>query len=198
MWNRRGDTPRPTDWLDLADPAYRNAITMPDPSQSGAAFELLTGLLTALGEEQTWALLAALKDNGMIVPGPNARALNPVLQGAKSVVFGAVDYISYGQQANGENIDIIFPASGTVIAPRPMMILNYSTQQAHAKAFLDYVLSEAGQKKVAAAYLMPARTDIAGQRPGMNELTLIDVDSTEMKAQREDILRQFRQIMGQR
>lgn len=77
-----------------------------------------------------------------------------------------------------------------------MMILQYSTRQTHAKAFLDYVLSEAGQEKVAEAYLIPARSDITGQRPGIDDLALIEVDKKAMGARRGDILRQFRQIMG--
>ena len=45
---------------------------------------------------------------------------------SKAAVFGAVDYISLDQKANGENIDVIFPVSGTVVAPRPAMILKWS------------------------------------------------------------------------
>ncbi|WP_447555026.1 ABC transporter substrate-binding protein [Vreelandella sp. EE22] len=193
VWDQNSGTPRPGDWTDLTDSVYAGQITMPDPAQSGAAFELVTGLLTAMGEEPTWSLIDALMDNGMIVPGPNARALNPVLQGAKSVVFGAVDYISLGQKAEGEAIDVIFPESGTVIAPRPMMILESSARKEEAEQFMDFVLSEQGQQRVAESYLMPARNDVEALRPTLDELTLIDVDSDAMNAQRDAILTRFRE-----
>ncbi|KAA0013125.1 ABC transporter substrate-binding protein [Billgrantia pellis] len=193
VWNRDSDVSQPADWSDLTDAAYRNQVTMPDPAQSGAAFELLTGLLTAKGEDATWSLIDALIENDMIVPGPNARALNPVLQGAKSVVFGAVDYISLGQQAEGEAIEVIFPESGTVIAPRPMMILASTNMPSEAEQFIDFVLSEQGQARVAERYLMPSRTDIEALRPTLEELTLIEVDSEAMNAQREVILGRFRE-----
>ncbi|QJQ98049.1 ABC transporter substrate-binding protein [Halomonas sp. PGE1] len=196
VWNRNSDVPAPADWSDLTDSAYRDQVTMPDPAQSGAAFELITSLLTALGEEATWSLMDALADNEMIVPGPNARALNPVLQGAKSVVFGAVDYISLGQQAEGEAIEVIFPESGTVIAPRPMMILASTAMPDEAEQFIDFVLSEQGQARVAERYLMPARTDIEALRPTLEELTLIEVDSEAMNAQRDAILTRFREATG--
>ncbi len=196
VWNRDSSVPQPADWSDLTDAAYRDQVTMPDPAQSGAAFELITGLLTALGEEATWSLMDALADNEMIVPGPNARALNPVLQGAKSVVFGAVDYISLGQQAEGEAIEVIFPESGTVIAPRPMMILASTALPDEAERFVDFVLSEQGQARVAERYLMPARTDIEALRPTLEELTLIEVDNEAMNAQREEILTRFREATG--
>ena len=83
------------------------------------------------------------------------------MQGAKAAVFGAVDYVSYGNIAQGESLKVIFPASGTVIAPRPMMILKTSQHPGDAKAFIDYVLSPEGQAKVADAWLMPARRDVA-------------------------------------
>lgn len=196
VWNRNSDVPQPADWSDLTETAYKDQVTMPDPAQSGAAFELITGLLTAMGEETTWQLMEDLADNGMIVPGPNARALNPVLQGAKSVVFGAVDYISLGQQAEGEAIEVVFPESGTVIAPRPMMILSSTSMPDEAEQFIDFVLSEQGQARVAERYLMPSRTDIEALRPTIEELTLIEVDSEAMNAQREAILNNFREATG--
>ncbi|MFN6977684.1 MAG: ABC transporter substrate-binding protein [Gemmobacter sp.] len=190
VWNTQSGTPRPNEWADLTDAAYRDMVTMPDPAQSGSAFDLVAGLEAAMGEE-AWTLLAALFENKMIVPGPNAAALNPVLQGAKAVVFGAVDYISYGQAAKGETIEVIVPASGTVIAPRPMMILGSSANPDAARAFVDFVLSDAGQALVAKTWMMPARTDIAGLRPGIADLTVIAVDEDAVAARRDEIIARF-------
>lgn len=194
VWNSQSDVPRPEEWSDLTDEVYRDLITMPDPSQSGAAFDLVAGLEAAMGDD-AWNLLAALADNDMIVPGPNAAALNPVLQGAKAVVFGAVDYISYGQAGSGESIEVISPASGTVIAPRPMMILESSANADSAKAFVDFVLSDAGQALVAQTYLMPARTDVEGLRPGISDLTIIDVDADAATARRDEIIARFNETV---
>ncbi|WP_439563190.1 ABC transporter substrate-binding protein [Roseinatronobacter sp.] len=197
VWNTQSDVPRPSEWADLTDAVYRDLITMPDPSQSGAAFDLVAGLEASMGE-QAWDLLAALAGNDMIVPGPNAAALNPVLQGAKAVVFGAVDYISYGQAASGETIEVITPASGTVIAPRPMMILQSTQNPDAAKAFVDFVLSDAGQALVAETFLMPARTDVEGLRPGINDLTVIDVDADAVSARRDEIIARFNETVVNR
>lgn len=147
-------------------------MNLPDPAQSGTALELLVGLHNAMGEG-SWTLLSSLQKNGATVAGANAQALNPVLQGAKAAVFGAVDYVAYGSQARGESIDVICPTSGTVVAPRPMMILKSSKRPQEAKAFIDYVLSEEGQALVAETYLIPARSDVAARRPGVSELLLL-------------------------
>lgn len=196
-WNTESGTPRPEDWSDLADPAFRDLVTMPDPAQSGSAFDLVVGLEAARGEA-AWELLAALAENEMIVPGPNAAALNPVLQGAKAAVFGAVDYISYAQAEAGETVEVIVPASGTVIAPRPMMILASTGNPDAAKAFVDFTLSEAGQALVADTFLMPARTDVEGKRPGIAELTVIEVDEKVAGARREEIIARFNEVVMNR
>ena len=100
---------------------------MPDPALSGASLDLLLGLQNAQGEA-AWKLFETLRDNGMTISGPNAQALTPVLQGAKAAVFGAVDYVSYASVEKGESVKVIFPAGGTAIAPRPMMILKTARQ----------------------------------------------------------------------
>ncbi|WP_197424778.1 ABC transporter substrate-binding protein [Bordetella sp. N] len=194
VWNTASNTPEPKDWSDLAQPQYKVQVTMPDPALSGASLDLLLGLQSAQGDK-AWTLLEALKRNGMTVSGPNAQALTPVLQGAKAAVFGAVDYVSYASLQKGEAIKVIFPASGTVIAPRPMMILKASRAPDQAKQFVDYVLSEEGQRAVAEAWLMPAREDIQAQRPLFKELKLLPQPAAQPGA-REDVLQRFSKLFG--
>ena len=191
--NPTSGTPEPADWADLAAPAFADLVTMPDPVQSGSAFELVAGLAAMEGG---MALFEALAANGMVVPGANAQALNPVLQGAKAAVFGAVDYIAMGRKAAGESVEVIFPASGTVIAPRPAMIMEWTANEADARAFLDYMLSDEGQAMVADVYLMPARTDVAADRPLIADLHLLDLDSSEAYAARDAILAEFAAAIG--
>jgi iron(III) transport system substrate-binding protein len=190
-WNPDSGTPQPADWSDLAKPAYKDNVTMPDPASSGSAYELVAALSAskAIG----WSLFDDLAKNGMIVPGANAQALNPVLQGAKAAVFGAVDYQSFGQIKKGESLKVIFPKSGTVIAPRPMMILKSSKNQKTARDFIDYVLSDAGQKMVAGAELMPARSDVKADRPLISDLKILTVDPA---TDRNAVLKRFAKITG--
>lgn len=196
VWNTKSGTPEPQDWSDLAKPAFKDKVTTPDPALSGASLDLLIGLQNAHAQ-QAWTLFDELKANGMIIAGPNAQALTPVLQGAKAAVFGAVDYVAYSSVQDGEAIKVIFPASGTVIAPRPMMILKSSKEQKEAKAFIDYALSDEGQKLVAEAWLMPARTDISAKRPLFKTLKLLP-EETQPSASRKEVLDRFASLFGQR
>ncbi|WP_240159284.1 extracellular solute-binding protein [Burkholderia sp. Ax-1724] len=154
------------------------------------------GLQARLGEA-AWTLFDNLHKNGMVMLGPNAQAINPVLQGAKSAVFGAVDYVAYGAAANGESVKVIFPSSGTVIAPRPMMILKSSHAQADARAFIDYVLSDEGQQRITAAHLMPARDDIDTPRPRLKDLKLLPQDGGGNTKSRTEVLSRFNALFGE-
>jgi len=194
VWNTKSGTPEPKEWKDLTTPAFKDNVTTPDPALSGASLDLLIGLQNSMGDK-AWSLFDALKQNGMVVSGPNAQAVTPVMQGAKAAVFGAVDYVSYGNISQGESLKVIFPASGTVIAPRPMMILKTTQHADDAKAFVDYVLSPEGQAMVADAWLMPARTDVEAKRPLLNDLRILPT-SQDGNSERSDVLQRFNTLFS--
>ena len=191
-WNTKSGTPKPAEWADLTKPEFKDLVNIPDPAQSGSSFELTA----ALAGQDDFKLFTDLKENGAVIAGANAEALNPVLQGAKAAVFGAVDYITFGNKAKGESIDVIFPQSGTVIAPRPVMILNWSKNQDEAKKFVDYMLSDAGQTLVAKTFLMPARTDIPADRPLIADLKLLNYDAATVQGKRKETLEKVSGIFG--
>jgi len=192
-WNPSSGTPRPADWSDLAAPAFQGKVNMPDPSKSGTALELLSGLQSQHGA-QAWKLFAELRANGMNISGANAQALNPVLQGAKAAVFGAVDYVTYASKEKGEKVEIIFPSSGTVVAARPMMIFKSSKKAEQAKRFVDYVLSDEGQQIVAKSFLLPARSDVTAKRPALSSFKSFPQDSDAQRAGRTALLQRFDEL----
>ncbi|SHO57559.1 ABC transporter substrate-binding protein [Vibrio quintilis] len=194
-YNTRSHVPAPKRWSDLARPEYKNQLTMPDPAKSGSALTLVEGLTEKMGND-AWQLFSDLKTNQILIPGANKAALNPVLQGAKSVVFGAVDYIALGLKAKGESLNVVYPEDGTVLAPRPIMILKSTRHEKLAKRFVDYILSDKGQNKVAGTLILPARTDIPAQRPGFADLNLIQFDSVAAAAHAKTTKARFADIMG--
>jgi len=192
IWNNKSGKPRPSDWSDLSAPAYRDAVTIPDPAGSGSAYAMVSGL--AEHPEYGWDFFRQLKANNAVVPGANAQALNPVMQGAKAAVMGGVDYIALAAKAKGESIEVIYPASGTVLEARPAMIMRTARNPEAAKQFIDYMLSTEGQLMVAKTYMLPARADVAAQRPGWNDLKLLTQRTTG--GDRATTLTRFKASMG--
>ena len=60
----------------------------------------------------------------------------------------------------GEPLDIYYLASGTVVNPRPAMILKTAPELDNAKAFVDFLFSDEVQALVADAFLLPGRSDV--------------------------------------
>lgn len=194
-YNTKSGLPAPKQWADLTKPVYKNQVTMPDPAKSGSALTLVQGLESKHGGK-AWELFKGLKANNLLVPGANKAALNPVLQGAKGVVFGAVDYIVIGQKAKGEAIEVVHPSEGTVLAPRPIMIPKSTKKAELAKKFVDFVLSKEGQALVADRYILPARTDVKAKRPGYDELNIIKFDYVKASKVAVQTKKMFKKTVG--
>ena len=167
------------DWTELADAKYKDMIAIPDPEKSGACKDFLAGLVTGMknGESimQSWA------DNGLTVPGANKAALEAVTTGEKGILIAGVDYNAYSSMAKGEPLNIYYPASGTVVNPRPAMILKTAPNKDNAKAFIDFLFSDEAQKLVADAYLLPGRSDVkCDNRTNLSDIPQITTDWTKM------------------
>ena len=181
------------DWADLAGADYTDDIAIPDPEKSGACKDFLAGLVTGLdnGEEimQSWA------DNGLTVPGANSAALESVTTGEKGILIAGVDYNAYSSMADGEPISIYYPASGTVVNPRPAMIMNTAPNVDNAKAFIDFLFSDEAQQMVADAYLLPGRSDIQCEgRTNLDEIPQIPTDWSAMMGVADDTAAKLNEI----
>lgn len=175
VYNTKKVTTPPASWSDLGKPEWKSLVNIPDPSLSGSALDFMTGYLSAQGDGG-WDLFKQYKANGVAMAGANQEALDPVITGAKSVVAAGVDYMAYKAKADGEPVDIVYPAEGTVISPRPAAIIKTSTNVDNAKAFIDYLLSDEAQALVAKAYLLPGRSDVkAENRANLDEIKTFDV-----------------------
>lgn len=146
------------DWADFADEKYNGDIALPDPEKSGSAKDFLAGYFSQNKDDwKTWEDIAA---NGLAIPGANKAALEAVTTGEKAILLAGVDYNAYKSIADGEPLAIYYPKSGTVINPRPAMILKSAKNMDNAKAFIDFLISDKAQELVADAYLLPGRSDI--------------------------------------
>ena len=165
------------DWAELADPQFKNDIAIPDPELSGACKDFVAGFVNAFG----WDTFEALAANGMTVPGANKAALEAVTTGEVGVLIAGVDYNAYSSMNDGEPLAIYYPESGTVVNPRPAMIMKTAPDMDNAKAFVDYLYSEDAQKMVTDAYLLPGRTDIEyTNRSTLDEIPQIETDWSAM------------------
>ena len=165
------------DWNELADPQYADDIAIPDPELSGACKDFVAGYVNDFG----WDTFEALAANGMVVPGANKAALEAVTTGEVGILLAGVDYNAYDSMAKGEPLSIYYPESGTVVNPRPAMIMKTAPDMDNAKAFIDYLLSDDAQRMVTEAYLLPGIADTEyDNRSTLDEIPQIECDWDEM------------------
>ncbi len=164
-------------WDGLANKKYRENIAIPDPEKSGACKDFVAGYVNAYG----WKTFEALAKNKMTVPGANKAALEAVTTGEVGILVAGVDYNAYTSIKKGEPLAIYYPKGGTVINPRPAMILKTAPNTENAKKFVDYLFSDEAQTLVTKAYLLPGRTDIkCTGRTNLEEIPQIATDWNKM------------------
>jgi len=187
-----GSQALPGDWFELAGPAWRGRLSMPDPTLSGTASDFVMAFVAAYGDK-AWAWFKALKDNGCLWPGPNAAALRPVEMGARSVMVAGVGHTAIKARQAGNTLQLVFPRDGVLLIPRPLIVMKSSRQPAAAERFADYAMSAAGQALVARSLLLPAVRGVAPAPvwPDLDAAKLLPVDWSTLAARRESVLGRF-------
>jgi len=140
----------PTDWNDLLLPRFRNQVAENDPAFSGPAFPLISGMYLRMGGGRANAIVKgeayyrALKANGLKIFQTNDPTLHSVETGARQI--GIVqDSAYYAAKATGAPIGVVYPKGGVTVLPGVVAINARSRRLKAAEAFVNYILSPAGQ-----------------------------------------------------
>jgi iron(III) transport system substrate-binding protein len=147
----------PTSYSDLTAPDVSAAFMMPSPLASGAAtihMVALTGV-----ESLGWGFYETLAKQGALADGGNGGVLKAVAGGEKLYGF-LVDFLAIREAAKGAPIRFVFPTEGVSAVSEPAAILASAKNPDAAKAFVDFLISEAGQKLAAEMGYLPAHPGV--------------------------------------
>jgi iron(III) transport system substrate-binding protein len=186
---------KPTSWADLAKPEAKGLIAMPSPLASGAALihaQTLAGV-QGLG----WDYYTQLKANGAIAAGGNGAVLKSVASGEKA--YGVVvDYLPIREKAKGAPVEFVFPKEGVSAVTEPAAILASTKHGDAAKKFIDYLLSENGQKVAAKLGYIPARkgVDLPAGYPPRDQIKVLPIKASEALKNSEKDVKTFSDIFG--
>jgi iron(III) transport system substrate-binding protein len=129
---------RPTTFADLADPRFRDRITVGDPLASGTSFTWLA----FAAESPGWPFVEALEANGLVAAGGSSAVLPRLDTGERPV--GAI--LLENLLAAEHTLAVpVFPTDGAVLVPGPVAITAGCPNPAGARAVVDTVLSPEGQ-----------------------------------------------------
>lgn len=186
---------RPKSWAELGGADYKDQLAMPSPLYSGAA-AIMLGAMSAR-TDLGWRYIQQLHQNGAIAMRGNGAVLKSVATGEKP--YGVlVDFMAYNAKAQGSPIEFIVPAEGSPAVTEPVAILKTTANPAAAKAFVDYIISDAGQALAVSMGYIPARPS-AGRPawlPPGTTIKLMPVDIPAIVSTGEADRKRFSDLFG--
>ena len=148
MWNDRyakaNKLPEPKDWQDLAKPVYFDHVAMAAPSRSGTTHLTIETILQGEGWEKGWRTLKEVSGNFRQITERSFGVPEAVNSG--QVGFGIViDFFAFSSQASGFPVKFVYPTVTTIVPANVAVVAN-APNKAGAEAFVDYLVSPAGQE----------------------------------------------------
>ena len=186
---------KPTSWKDLAKPELKGQISMPSPLYSGAAV-IMVGAMSARSD-LGWPYFEALRNNDTITVAGNGAVLKAVASGEKT--YGVlVDFMALKAKAQGSPIEFVFPVEGVPAVTEPVAILKTTGNAAAAKAFVDFILSDEGQKLAVSQGYVPAKTSIPNPdwMPKDAKINILSKDIKGILSRTEDDKKKFATMFG--
>lgn len=185
----------PTSWETIAtDPLYKNSFGIADPALSGTAFMSIALLEKQFG----WDYIVRLHDNGATKSKGSGRVIDDTSDGVLNACLG-VDYITAGKIDKGSPLKMIYPKE-LLMVPSPIAIFKDAAHKDAAKKFVDYLMTQEAQQKVADAGTVPVRRDV--NMPERYNLPSpedalnngIKVNYSEVLDNKEEIVKKFSQL----
>lgn len=186
----------PDSWQVLTAPESKDASIMPSPLYSGAAAYNI-GVFSRT-DGYGWDFLQQMKDNGMAVIKGNGAVMQAVASGEKSYGL-VVDYMVAREKAKGSPVELTYPSEGVPVITEPIGIMKDAANVPAAQAFVDFVLSEEGQKLAAEIGYSPIREGIAPPEglKGIADMKILSADLAQLTDERETDKQQFIQVFGE-
>jgi phosphoglycerate transport regulatory protein PgtC len=169
MWNKNymkaHKLPAPKEWTDLADPKYHNHLVISAPSRSGTTHLTVETILQAYGWEKGWALLLNAGGNMGSITERSFGVPEAVISGQYGIGV-VIDFFGLSAIASGQPVEFIYP-SLTAVVPASVGIVKGGPNPQEARAFVNYLLSEAGQLVLFAPEIarLPVIPDLYARAP---------------------------------
>jgi ABC-type Fe3+ transport system substrate-binding protein len=139
--------PLVTRWEELTNPRLYNWVGAGDPRNSGTMNVMFEAFLQYYGWERGWQVLTQIGGNTRLFDRVSSTTAKDVTLGETAYAF-SIDFYGFSQiaVAGRSNMTFALPQDFTAINPDGIAILKGAPNLATAQRFLDFVLSETGQK----------------------------------------------------
>lgn len=191
--NLVGPDDLPQTYEDLADPKWKDQITIGSPENAGATVVTIASWVEMYG----WDFIEKLKENNLTETGLSTEAAQQVAQGEKALAVMPTIW-ALGMKFQGAPVDIYFPPN-LISTDGITVVLNNSPNPNAAKVFLNFLLSEGWTSVYDLPQMgisFPFAGDFSADDLLPEEPDYFDLDMERFYQDRELILSRWREIMG--
>ncbi len=144
---REQNAPLVRRWEDLARPELLGWVGAGDPRNSGTMYVMFEAILQYYGWDRGWQLLTEIGGNVRRFDRVSSTTAKDVTLGETSCAF-AIDFYGFSQVAiaGRTNLSFVLPEDFTAINVDCIAILKGAPHRRTAERFVDFVLSENGQR----------------------------------------------------
>lgn len=137
----------PQHWEDLGKKEFLDQVVLADPRQSATSLTMNLIMLEALGWEKGWELLFSIAGNSRTFTHSSSDPIKAVVNG-DAAVAPAIDFYANAKilDLSTEKLGFVLPPGKTVLNSDPIAILKGAPNRLVAERFVEFVLSEKGQK----------------------------------------------------
>src|SRR5690349_14400562 len=135
----------PKDWDDLLDPKLKGNVAQCAPSRSSSSHATYEVILQRDGDQKGWAWLKRLGANTGMFTARSRDVPSVVARGEFAAGFAVPSYMAFEDRLAGHEIKFVAPKTAW-ITPEPIGVLAGSRHPKAARAFIEYLLSERGQR----------------------------------------------------
>jgi iron(III) transport system substrate-binding protein len=143
----------PTSWKDFANPVFKDAIALTHPASSGTAYVSLASMIQIYGEDPAFDILKSVDEN-VLQYSRSAGGPGQMVASGEVAISMAFTHGLEVALAKDFPIGVSFPTEGTgyelnvaaLVANAP------EAQRPTAKAFLDWIVTDNGQRALGATY----------------------------------------------
>jgi ABC-type Fe3+ transport system substrate-binding protein len=142
---QRLGVPEPKDWDDLLHPKLKGEVAQCAPTRSSSSNATYEVMLSMHGEDKGWDWLKRLAQNTGHFTARSRDVPTVVAKGEYAAGFAVPSYMAFEEKLAGFDIKFVAPKNAFV-TPEPMAILAGSRNPKAARAFIEFLLSERGQR----------------------------------------------------
>lgn len=135
----------PKDWDDLLDPKLKGNVAQCAPTRSSSSHATYEVILQREGDAKGWEWLKRLGANTGIFTARSRDVPSVVAKGEFAAGFAVPSYMAFEDRLSGFDIKFVAPKTAW-ITPEPIAVIAGAPHPKAARAFIEFMLTERGQR----------------------------------------------------